>query len=191
MAAFGGRDEVLVLALGNNVRLEDLGPLPDDVIACPHVPQRQVLERTALFITHGGMGSVMEGLTCGVPLLLYPQGADQFLTTKQAVALGVGRKLGARDLSPKRLRTLATTVMNDGAMQKRIGEIAQVLGDLLGSRGQEERRGPAMPRITAPQLVEKLDNDTSPPRVAELEERVLDLPSATRLPSIPEVAHVD
>jgi UDP:flavonoid glycosyltransferase YjiC (YdhE family) len=33
--AFGGRDELLVLALGKKVSLDQLGPLPDNVIARP------------------------------------------------------------------------------------------------------------------------------------------------------------
>lgn len=81
-----------------------------------------MLEKAALFITHAGMGSVMEALSCGVPLLLHPQAADQFLVTSRAVKLGVGKRLKVRDLAPQRLRDLAAAVMNDATLKQRVGE---------------------------------------------------------------------
>jgi MGT family glycosyltransferase len=55
----------------------DLGPLPANVLARRSVPQLQVLDRAALFVTHGGMNSVNEAMRAGVPTLVVPQGADQ------------------------------------------------------------------------------------------------------------------
>lgn len=53
-----------------------LGPLPPNFIARPYIPQLEMLQRSTLFITHGGMNSVSEGLYYEVPLLVIPQEAD-------------------------------------------------------------------------------------------------------------------
>jgi UDP:flavonoid glycosyltransferase YjiC (YdhE family) len=44
------------------------------------VPQLAVLERAAVFVTHGGMNSALEGLACGVPLVVIPQHGEQLLS---------------------------------------------------------------------------------------------------------------
>jgi MGT family glycosyltransferase len=51
--------------------------LPPGAIARAYLPQRALLARAALLVTHGGANSVMEALTAGVPLLLCPVCNDQ------------------------------------------------------------------------------------------------------------------
>lgn len=44
---------------------EALGPLPANVVPLRFVPQLEVLDRAALFVTHGGMNSVNEAMHAG------------------------------------------------------------------------------------------------------------------------------
>jgi zeaxanthin glucosyltransferase len=44
----------------------------ENVFVCETVPQLQVLSYTDIFITHGGMNSVKEGIYAEVPMLVYP-----------------------------------------------------------------------------------------------------------------------
>ena len=50
-------------------------------------------------VTHGGAGSTMGALAFGLPLLLIPQGADQFFNTERVVAAGAGIGLLPGELS--------------------------------------------------------------------------------------------
>jgi MGT family glycosyltransferase len=68
-----------------------LGPLPAGVVARPHVPQLAVLRQADVFLTHGGMNSVMESLVLGVPMVVAPQAADQFANAGRVAELGLGR----------------------------------------------------------------------------------------------------
>ncbi|MFD0473253.1 nucleotide disphospho-sugar-binding domain-containing protein [Nonomuraea thailandensis] len=86
LAPLGG---TVVLATGGTDPAA-LDPLPDNVIARRFVPQTEVLERAALFVTHGGMNSVNEAMYAGVPMLVIPQGADQPLVARRVVQLGAG-----------------------------------------------------------------------------------------------------
>jgi MGT family glycosyltransferase len=84
-----------VLSTGGDVDLRALEPLPPNSVARPSFPQLEVLQHAAVFITHGGMNSVQEGLARGVPLLVIPQHAEQLaigLTAAQQGAAMVRRE---------------------------------------------------------------------------------------------------
>ncbi len=58
-----------------------------------HVNQIEILKYTDLFITHGGMNSVNEGLYNHVPLCIYPFQAEQEEVAARVVELGCGEKI--------------------------------------------------------------------------------------------------
>ncbi|MDX2812883.1 glycosyltransferase [Streptomyces sp. PA03-5A] len=84
LAALGG---TAVVSAGRTDPVA-LGPLPSNVLVRPFVPQPEVLARSALFVTHGGMNSVNEALYAGVPMLVVPQGADQPMVARRVQELG-------------------------------------------------------------------------------------------------------
>jgi MGT family glycosyltransferase len=57
--------------------IHDLGHIPDNFVIQPVVPQLELLQKVDLFITHGGMNSINEGLNYGVPLVVVPQQIEQ------------------------------------------------------------------------------------------------------------------
>ncbi|SNY42276.1 macrolide family glycosyltransferase [Paractinoplanes atraurantiacus] len=83
-----------------------LGDLPANVLAHRRVPQPEILDRAALFVTHGGMNSVNEALYAGVPMLVVPQGADQPLVASRVESLGAGLTLGTGDVGALARRLL-------------------------------------------------------------------------------------
>ncbi|WP_077966556.1 macrolide family glycosyltransferase [Ensifer adhaerens] len=91
----------------------DLGPLPPNVLARRSVPQLQVLDRAALFVTHGGMNSVNEAMRAGVPTLVVPQGADQPLVARRVVELGAGLALRTDDASAETVQALARRLLDE------------------------------------------------------------------------------
>jgi UDP:flavonoid glycosyltransferase YjiC (YdhE family) len=66
-----------VLAVGG-VDPAALGPIPPNVEVHAHVPQLAVLRRARVFVTPAGMGSTMESLYFGVPMVAVPQMAEQW-----------------------------------------------------------------------------------------------------------------
>lgn len=99
-AAFGalggdaGADALVVMAYGaggEEERLEGLGaPVPENFVAVPVVPQLDVLPLCSAFITHGGMGSVMESIAHGVPMVVVPVMGDQPKNARNVQRLGMG-----------------------------------------------------------------------------------------------------
>jgi MGT family glycosyltransferase len=99
-----------------------------------HVPQLEVLRRAALFITHGGMNSVTAGMYYQVPMLVRPQGADNFVNANRVQELGAGRKLSSGDLKPHRLRKLAETVIADAKVKRVLANLSEGLCSAGGAK---------------------------------------------------------
>ncbi|MEU5785337.1 glycosyltransferase [Micromonospora lupini] len=70
-----------------------LGPVPDRVEAHEHVDQLAALAQADLFVTHAGMGSVMEALWFAVPMVCAPRTSEQHLVAARVEALGLGVNL--------------------------------------------------------------------------------------------------
>lgn len=91
--ALGALDAHVVLSIGKRIQIEALGSIPNNFTVLPYVPQLQILQEADLFITHGGMNSVNEGLYYGVPLLVIPLAADQPIVANRVAELGAGKSL--------------------------------------------------------------------------------------------------
>ena len=88
--AFAGHPAQVILSIGRQMALRDIGDVPDNFIVRPHVPQLKLLQHVDLFVTHGGMNSVNEGLNYGVPLVVVPQQLEQALNGRQVARQGAG-----------------------------------------------------------------------------------------------------
>jgi MGT family glycosyltransferase len=87
----GENVEVLVSLGGGSLTATDLGPLPPNAEVHDFAWSEEALARSSAYLTHGGSNSVHESLLAGVPMLLLPQGADQFAVSKRIEQLGAGR----------------------------------------------------------------------------------------------------
>jgi MGT family glycosyltransferase len=76
-----------VLAVGG-VDPAALGPIPPNVEVHAHVPQLAVLRRARVFVTPAGMGSTMESLYFGVPMVAVPQMAEQRVNADRVAEAG-------------------------------------------------------------------------------------------------------
>ena len=123
--AFRGEPVSVILSIGSTVRAGQLGALPDNIFVYPSVPQLRVLQRAALFITHGGMNSVNEALYYGVPMLAIPVGNDQPRVAQQIEALHLGAYLPRKGLTPALLREAAGKILRDGTCRTRLKEFQQ------------------------------------------------------------------
>ncbi|MFF2878411.1 macrolide family glycosyltransferase [Gottfriedia sp. NPDC057991] len=111
--AFGNSEHSVVMSIGKQTSLDDLGIIPPNFIVKQYVPQTEVLKYTKLFITHGGMNSTCEGLYYGVPLIVIPQNADQPMIAEQIAKIGAGLQLQTQNLTPIQLREAAEDVLNN------------------------------------------------------------------------------
>ena len=87
--ALGDADVGAVVTVGRDVDPAALGAVPAHVRVERFVPQAQVLPAVAAVISHGGSGTLLGALAAGVPLVLVPQGANQFENAHRCERIGV------------------------------------------------------------------------------------------------------
>lgn len=130
-AAFGDYPAQFLLATGRQIESDALGPIPPNFTVRPAVPQLEVLERAAAFITHGGINSMHEGLYYGVPLILIPQQFEQLLNARCAAAHGAGLiledQLRGRPITAESLRGALDRVLGDPGFRAAAGRVQGML----------------------------------------------------------------
>ncbi|KAH8277055.1 hypothetical protein KR026_004440, partial [Drosophila bipectinata] len=85
------------------------------------LPQREILNHpnVKLFITHGGLLSIIEAAHYAVPILCLPLFFDQFQNTKRMEKMGVARSLDITDISQE--------------------EVVQTIGEMLNTSSYKQR----------------------------------------------------
>jgi UDP:flavonoid glycosyltransferase YjiC (YdhE family) len=110
VAGLGRLDADVLLALGS-ADGAGLGPLPANVHVEPFVDQAALMPLVDLVVHHGGSGTVLAALAQGVPQLLLPKGADQFLNADLVASAGLAPVLEPAAATPDAIATLAATTM--------------------------------------------------------------------------------
>jgi MGT family glycosyltransferase len=137
LAAFGNSTKYqVVMSVGQKINLDDLGAIPENFTVRRYVPQLKLLERAKLFITHGGMNSVQEGLYYRVPLLVVPQQDEQALIARRVQQLGAGLQLMNPNtpLDPSHVRYHAERILNNKTYRQQAGRIGESLRAAGGHR---------------------------------------------------------
>ncbi len=123
LAAFGGdARRQLVLSAGSQVELSALGSIPENCTVRASVDQMAVLDCADVFLTHCGMNSASEGLWHGLPLVLYPQTAEQRGVANRITALGAGMMLA--DVSADGIRRAVETVLTESSYRENARKLA-------------------------------------------------------------------
>jgi MGT family glycosyltransferase len=76
-----------------------------------------VLRHAAAFVSHAGMGSTMEALYYGVPLVCVPQMVEQEANAARVAELGLGVRLDPESLTADDLRAAVDAVTGDAAIR--------------------------------------------------------------------------
>ncbi|WP_243639175.1 macrolide family glycosyltransferase [Streptacidiphilus pinicola] len=102
-----------VIAVGRHVDPATLGTLPAHVEVHASVPQLDVLAAASAFVTHAGMGSVLEALHFGVPMVAVPQMAEQRVNARRLEQLGLGVYLPREQADASALLSAVRQVSGD------------------------------------------------------------------------------
>ncbi|MEL7557437.1 glycosyltransferase [Stutzerimonas chloritidismutans] len=94
-------------------------------------PQRAVLARADVVITHAGLNTVLDALEAGVPSLVLPIAFDQPGVAARVVHAGVGLKLDPRLASRRRIVQRLRRLLREPGFAQR----ARVLGDEVRAAG--------------------------------------------------------
>ncbi|XP_072161176.1 UDP-glucosyltransferase 2 [Bemisia tabaci] len=82
-----------------------------------------------LFLTHGGLSSMLEAIRHAVPVIGMPFFSDQIINTANAEHFGYGLRLAYKNLTQKSLRWAVSTVLTDHRFKKNIERASKVFTD--------------------------------------------------------------
>ncbi|HEY9378200.1 MAG TPA: nucleotide disphospho-sugar-binding domain-containing protein, partial [Jiangellaceae bacterium] len=108
----------LVVTVGQQNDPAVLGPQPDNVVVRLYVPQAELLPHCQAVVTHGGSGTMLGALAQGLPLLVVPQGADQYANADAVVAASAGRRLGRDETTGDAVRDSVRSLLDDPGFRR-------------------------------------------------------------------------
>ena len=83
-----------IIALGKDaLSPTQFGAVPSNVLLLPFVPQRSLIARSSLVITHAGLNTTLDALSAGVPMIAIPIAAEQPGIATRIAYLGAGQVL--------------------------------------------------------------------------------------------------
>jgi MGT family glycosyltransferase len=125
----------VVLALGGEVDEAFAASLPPNTIAVKYAPQREVLARASLTLTHAGLNTVLDSLSFGVPLVAVPITYEQPAIASRIRWCGVGKVIPYTDVTTDRLRKTIDQVLADPTYSTNARTIQRSIVEAPGVRG--------------------------------------------------------
>jgi MGT family glycosyltransferase len=135
LQAFANSEYTVVMSVGKFIDIAELGNIPPNFIVSNYVPQMQVLQQASVFITHGGTNSTWEALIHKVPLVVFPQGGDQYLVANRVEELNIGVWVKQKNIVPLKLRSLVEQIIKDEKIRSNI----DLLSDSLITSGGTQK----------------------------------------------------
>ncbi|KAB8314689.1 glycosyltransferase [Tolypothrix campylonemoides VB511288] len=110
-AACEGLDVQLVIPLGSKINPEVVQRLPGSPLVVEYAPQVEVIAKASLTITHGGLNTVLDSLSHGVPLIAIPITYEQPGNAARIKWTGTGEVIPLSSLSIPKLRATIEQVL--------------------------------------------------------------------------------
>jgi UDP:flavonoid glycosyltransferase YjiC (YdhE family) len=141
----------VLITIGFDNDPRSMGPLPGNVHVERYVPQSLLLPRCAAVICHGGAGTTLGSLAQGLPLLILPQGADQYVIADLVLASGAGLSLAPSEVSPSSIRANVLALLLGASYRASAEHLQREIAEMPGAeeavhsiqeRAQGTVRGP-------------------------------------------------
>ena len=133
--AFEAEEVTVIMSVGKQFDISKLGKVPEHIKVYRSVPQLSVLSQADVFVTHGGMNSVSESLSYGVPMVVIPFMADQPTNARRIEELGVGKRLDYKKVSSEALREMVMAVLADRSIKGNVARMKDKMEKCPGNLG--------------------------------------------------------
>ena len=138
--AFEGSAFQVVLSLGKSFSPGVLRPLPRNFhINSLHASHLEILPHTALSISQGGMGTTLEALSFGVPVIALPPSPFHEEIAYRVTELGLGMHLSRKDVTEDSLKQSAERLVSDAKVAAQLQQMRGCLRGVDGARRAGEK----------------------------------------------------
>ncbi|HEV2583024.1 MAG TPA: nucleotide disphospho-sugar-binding domain-containing protein [Ktedonobacteraceae bacterium] len=118
------------------VRITLTGPLPENVHVECYIPHALLLPHCSAVICHGGPGTTLNSLALGLPLLILPQGADQFVVGDLVRASGAGLCLTPQHVNASTVRQSVLALLDEPGYRANARRLQREIIAMRGLRRQ-------------------------------------------------------
>ena len=124
-----------LLSVGSKIAIGELQPKKDFVKVVAFTDQPEVLKRSILFITRGGMASLLEAIQTLTPMIVIPIIPEQRLNAERVAALGIGVYLPGPEVDDEALRGAIYEVLdNREAYRQRLSRLVKDMDPMAARR---------------------------------------------------------
>ena len=124
---------------------EELPGVPEHVLAIERIPQLELLPHMDAVVCHGGLNTVSETLSNGVPLVVAPLTRDQPINAANVVRAGAGIRVHFYRASPGQLRAAVIALLGDPAYRT----AARMVRDSFAAAGGAAEAATRLERLAA------------------------------------------
>jgi len=129
----------LVLSVGNHLDPEEIGPVPSNTIIVSRAPQLELLKHTSVCITHGGLNTVLEALTQGVPQVAIPVTNDQPGVAARIADKKTGLFVPLKELTALHLSRLVDEVLKNPIYRDNALNFQKIIAETNGLSAAADR----------------------------------------------------
>lgn len=120
----------LIVTSGPGSDPSRFGPQPPHVVIEPYIPQTAILPGCELVVSQGGAGCMFATLAHGLPQLMLPLGADQFVNADACVGAGAALALGPDEATERAVRSAAEQLLRDPAFAQAARTVRHQLAEM-------------------------------------------------------------
>ncbi|MEV0695031.1 macrolide family glycosyltransferase [Streptomyces sp. NPDC050388] len=131
--AFGDLDWEVAMA-AHKLDISELGPIPSNFEVRPYFPQLDVMRNATAVVSHTGIKTLMDAVTCGVPMVIVPPVPMCKLIAQRAEAEGLARCLDPATLDAETLRNAVEQIPHDEEIRLGVRRYQQAIADCGGAR---------------------------------------------------------
>jgi UDP:flavonoid glycosyltransferase YjiC (YdhE family) len=96
----------------------------------PFTPLADLLPGVDAIVTHGGAGTTLAALSQGIPLVVVPQAADQFIQAERVAASGAGIAVLPGEATPQAVTSAVHTVLTEVSFRKTAAAMAEEIASM-------------------------------------------------------------
>lgn len=159
-AACEGLDAQLVLSHGGGMSSAEEQDLPGNPLVVSWAPQLKLLAHASLVITHGGLNTVLDALSFGVPMVAIPIAFEQGAIAARIRWTGAGEVIPIRRLTVPKLRAAVQKVLSTPSYATsalRISQSIERAGGIEKAAGLIESASPPDGHQPTPKHKQQLD----------------------------------
>ena len=127
-----GHNLEVVVTVGPDHDPDELGQVADYVRVERYIPQAELLPRCSAIVHHGGSGTMFGALAHGVPQVVIPQGADNFLNAQHVERAGIGLSILPGDVGPARIGQCVRAVLDNQSFAEQAAQVEREIAAMPG-----------------------------------------------------------